>query len=134
MSLSNPQTDRRQNGADYSQITELQYDMEKLLNELDQQAVPYAKACQVSEFLGDRRKTTLAEAFVAVRSTDAECGAGEAEHRARASAGFKEAMKGLIRDEIAAQTTKTLFHVLQTRLDVKRSFLACERAKIERGL
>ncbi len=124
----------RQNGADYSAVTELQYDMEKLLNELDAQAIPYAKACQVSEFLSDRRKSALADAFVAIRSTDAECGAGEAEHRARASAGFKEAMKSLIKAEIDAQTTKTLFHVLQTRLDVKRSFLACERAKIERGL
>lgn len=133
MSLSNPDLDRA-HGADHSTIADLQRRMELLLDELDQGAETYAKACQICDFMGDKRKTILADAFCAIRAANPEESATAAEHRARASASFKSHMKALIAEHLNAETVKTTYHVLQTRLDVARTFLTVERVKLERGL
>lgn len=129
-----PFLDTRAHGADHSTIAELQCRMEKLLDELDKGAEAYAKACQVCDFVGDRRKTILADAFVVVQSNDSECSATAAEHRARSLQTFKEAMKQLTTQHLNAETVKANYHILQTRLDVARTFLTVERTKLERGL
>jgi hypothetical protein len=129
-----PFLDTREHGADFSVIADLQHRMERLLDELDASAPHYAKAMQILEFTGDRRKSAVSDAFVAVRIGSAEISATECEHRARSSAGYKEKMKELMKEQLHAETAKTHHHLLQTRLDVARSQLACERAKIERGL
>lgn len=129
-----PFLDTREHGADHGTIAQLQQRMERLLDELDQGAEAYAKACQVCDFVGDRRKSILADAFVIVQSNDSEVSATAAEHRARSLQSFKDAMKRLVADHLNAETVKATYHVLQTRLDVARGFLAVERAKLERGL
>lgn len=129
-----PPSPNRSHGADYSTIADLQQRMEKLLDELDKGAEAYAKACQVCDFVGDRRKSILGDAFCAIRDADPEESATAAEHRARASAGFKSHMKQLVADHLNAETVKAHYHILQTRLDVARTFLTVERTKLERGL
>jgi len=130
MSLSQPSLEQRQHGADFSTISDLQRHMEKLLDELDQQAPHYAKARTISEFMGDRRKSALANAFCAIRKEDPEESATAAEHRARASSGFKEKTIELFKDHLNAETAIATYHVLQTRVEVQRSLLAIERAKL----
>lgn len=130
-----PLLDTREHGADHAEICALQNRMERLLDDLDKQAEAYANARQVTEFVSDRRKSILAEAFCSVKAqTSAELSAVETEHRARALVTFKDSMKALIRDQLNAETVIANYHVLQTRLDVARSFMAIERAKIERHL
>jgi hypothetical protein len=131
MPLVAPSPDRA-NGADYSTIADLQHRMETLLNELDKLAPRYAQARQVGEFSSDRRKSALADAFTAIRDGNPEESATAAEHRARSSAGYKKAMKDLMTQQLAAETTIATYHILQTRIEVARSFLAIERTKIER--
>lgn len=120
----------RQHSADYSTIAGIQFQMEKLLTELDRQAPHYAKARTVSEFMSDRRKSALADAFCAIRDADPEESATAAEHRARASKAFKEKTHELIKDQLNAETAIATYHVLQTRVEVARSLLAIERAKL----
>lgn len=129
-----PFLDTRTNGADHSVLEELQERMETLLDEMDREAPAYAKARQISEFMGDRRKAALSDAFVSIRDGDPEESAGAAEHRARASKGYKDKMQELMKDQLSAETTMTNYHLLQSRLDIARSLYACERTKIERGL
>jgi hypothetical protein len=117
---------------DHQAIAELQRNMEKLLTQLDAEAPNYAKACQIDEFMSDRRKSALADAFVAIRAASPEESAGAAEHRARASAGFKTKMQDLMKDQLNAETVKANYHVIQTRLEIARSFLAIEREKLAR--
>lgn len=124
----------REHGADHSVIAELQHRMEKLLDEMDKHAPAYAKARQVLEFGSDRRKSALADAFAGILAHDPECSATAAEHRARASTLWKERMKGLTEECLNAETARTMYELLQTRLDVARSLLAVERAKLERGI
>ncbi len=124
----------RENGADFTTIADLQHRMERLLDDLDASAPHYAKAQQILEFVGDRRNSAVSDAFVTIRDTSSEASATECEHRARASAGYKDKMKELMKEQLNAETARTHHHLLQTRLDVARSQLACERAKIERGL
>lgn len=122
----------RSQEADHSAIAELQHRMEKLLTELDQSAQPFASAKQVVEFTGDRKKTALGEAFTTILTTDPECSATAAEHRARASLGYKERMKAIMADHLKAETAIAHFDILKTRLDIARSLLAVERAKLDR--
>lgn len=122
----------RASDADNQAIAELQRRMEKLLDDLDANAASYANARQVTEFMGDRRKSALSDAFVAIQGTDPECSATAAEHRARSSAGFKTKMQALMKDQLSAETVIANYNILQTRLDVARSFLAVERVKLER--
>lgn len=121
----------RQHGADYSTIAELQHRMEKLLTDMDNEVPNYAKARQITEFSSDRRKSALADAFTAILSGDPEASAASAEHRARASTLYKERMKSLTQEHLAAETSLALYELLKTRLEVARSLLACERAKLE---
>lgn len=129
-----PFLDTREHGADYSTIADLQFRQEKLLDELDQQAPHYAKARQIAEFIGERKKSALADAFCAIRKDDPEESATAAEHRARASLGYKAKMQELMKDHLNAENAITHFHLLQTRLDNTRTQLTVERTKLERGL
>lgn len=106
--------------------------MEKLLDELDKQAPNYANARQITEFISDRKKAVLAEAFCNVKAAVSDVSATEAEHRARTANSYKSGMKALTRDQLNAETVIANFHILQSRLDVARSFLAIEREKIAR--
>lgn len=127
------QTFQRKNEADYSTIADLQRRMEKLLDDLDQHAPAYSSARQIQEFSSDRRKSALADAFAAILANDPEASATAAEHRARASKGYKDRMQELQRDYLCAENAITLYNLLSTRLDVARSLLAIERVKLERG-
>lgn len=122
----------RSQDADHSAIAELQQRMEKLLTELDREAVNYANARQCQEFMSDRKKSALADAFTGIQQTDPEASATSLEHRARASGLFKDKMKDLMRDYLIAETRLANYDLLKTRLDVARSLLAVERAKLER--
>lgn len=125
-----PPSPNRSNGADYSTIADLQQQMEKLLSEMDRRADSYAKARQCREFIGDRKKAILGRCFVFQQDSDTECSATAAEHRARASATFKSEMQDLIRESGAAETEIVHNEILRTRLEVCRSWLAIERAKM----
>ena len=126
------QSSHRASDADYATIAELQLRMERLLDALDKEAEAYANARQITEFASDRRKTALADAFTAIQSNDPEASATAAEHRARASQGYKDKMKQLMQDHMKAETVLANYDVLKTRLDVARSLLAVERVKVER--
>jgi len=132
MSRSDPAPSSRQSEPDYSTIADLQRRMEKLLDEMDQHAAAYSSARQVQEFGSDRRKTALADAFAAIMDKDPELSATAAEHRARSSTAYKDRMRELQKDYLCAENAITLWQLLSTRLDVARSLLACERAKLER--
>lgn len=127
-----PPAPNRANTADHSTIAGLQAQMERLLTEMDQQVNAYAKARQVLEFLTERKKSVLARAFVSIQDKDPEASAAAAEHRARASAGYKTEMQGLMKEQLNAETVIKNFDILQTRLDACRSWCAIERVKLER--
>lgn len=132
MSLHAPPPSSRRYEADYSTIAELQRRLERLLDEMDADGEAYAKARQCQEFIGDRKKTALGEAFQAILTGDPEGSATSIEHRARASTLYRDRMKALQAEYMTAENCITLFNLRQTRLDVLRSLLACERAKLER--
>ena len=132
MSLTPPAPGHRASDADHATIADLQRRMEKVLDELDKLSPDYASARQCQEFIGDRKKTALADAFTAILGADPEASATSAEHRARASTLYKDRMKGLQADHLKAETVIATYALLNTRLDVARSLLAIERVKLER--
>ena len=123
---------QRRSDADYSTVSDLQRRMENLLNEMDANADAYAKARQCQEFIGDRKKTVLGEAFQAVLATAPELSATAAEHRARASTLYKDRMKQLEQDHLIAETAIATYNLLTTRLEIARSLMAVEREKMAR--
>lgn len=114
----------------HEEFAELSQRLDGLLEEMGRTAPAYSDAKAALEFSADRRKQALADAFVAIREANPEEAAGSAEHRARNSKGYKEAISRLYRDEITAEVSKNHFELLRIRVDVARSQLAVHRALI----
>lgn len=114
----------------HEEFHELSQRLDALLEEMARTAPAYSDAKAALEFSGDRRKQALADAFVAIRDLNPEEAAGSAEHRARASKGYKEAVNRLYRDEITAEISKNHFELLKVRVEVARGQLAVHRALI----
>jgi hypothetical protein len=118
-------------GGDYSEYVELSQRLDSLLEDMAKVAESYADARAALEFSSDRRKTALADAFVAIRDANPEEAAGSAEHRARNSAKYKDALRNLFAQEVACETQVRTYELLRTRVDVARSRMAVVRAMIE---
>lgn len=116
---------------DYSEICRIQSDMDKLREQMAEEVESYGKARAILEFSSERRKEALSDAFCAIQATDPEASASSLEHRARNSKGYKARIESLLGAEMTAQTARACYELMQVRLDVLRSNLAIERAKLE---
>jgi len=114
---------------DFSDVAALQAAIYERCESLERMRDEYAAAQQVVEYDADRRKAALA--VETVKFLDDGEGAGASEARARASAGYFEAMKVLAVQLTAANRVIAKYRLHLTTLDALRSILSTQRSLIK---
>ncbi len=117
-------------GTDYDDFLELARKLDELLEEMARTCNGYSEAKAALEYSGERRREALSVAFTAIRNEKPQESAASAEHIARSSPGFKDAIQRLFRDEVSCEIAKNHYELLKLRVEVARSKMAVIRAMI----
>lgn len=118
----------RPHGADITNVSELAHDLEHQADHLQKMVEHIAKARQVKEWDSERRKACLSKA-VAIALPESK-GVAAAEHVARASAGYVEAMRLLQRDLYEAEKVLLDYETTKIKWETARSLLSVHKAMI----
>ena len=114
--------------SDHDTIVAAQTQMQEAVLELEQASNDIAKAKTVKEFSSDQRKIMLATCVKFY--LDAGEGLGAAEHKARASDAFAEALgKRMAEYQVACETIEAA-EALKLKFASAQSILSAEKAKI----
>jgi hypothetical protein len=111
--------------ADFTNIEGISRRLYVVTEELSAMAPLYAKAKQIREFDSDRRKRTLATFVVGFLNLGKS--AADAEHRARASEPYGEAMRACGADLVHAEQTIAEWTAKQAQFEALRSLLSVQR-------
>lgn len=114
--------------ADYSSIEAISQRLIEASNALSEMVEGVAKARHVREYDSDRRKRALSSSVTDfLKAGDS---AAAAEHNARASTAYAEAMKGLARDLTAAEQTVAEWESVKIRWETARSLLSVQKSLV----
>lgn len=110
---------------DIHDVTKITYELESARDELAGMVDDVGKAKQVKEWDSERRKAALAKY---VSPLLASSSVSAAEHTARASEGYIEAMRVLQRDLYDAERTLAQYEAIKCKWESARSILGMQRA------
>lgn len=119
---------RVQTSADYGSIEEISARLVESATLLGNMAERVAKARQCRDYDGDRRKRALSSVVTDFLLQGESAAA--AEHKARASEGYAEAMKNLAATLIAAEREITEWEVTKLKWETARSLLSVQKSLV----
>lgn len=114
---------------DHSDIASIQRQLQEACDELSHMVDAVAKARQIKEWDGERRKAALS---VQVAPLLADNSAAAAEHKARASEAYHGAMAALSTDLYAAEKAILRYETTRIKWESARSLLSLARTITER--
>lgn len=114
--------------SDFDSLIEAERAMSDALKRMDTEAHAYAMASQITELAGERRKMAFSRLVTA--QLDADCGVGEAEHRARADSRYLAELRVIWKQTAAAEETIARYKLAQHQYEAARSILSVRRAMI----
>lgn len=123
--------DRVQPVAGYDHIEEIQRELDKLRDQMAESVDTFAKARATQSFASDRKKDALSNAVVALHQSNPEDSNAALEHKARASTLYKTTVAQLYKDEVLSESIIANWRIMENRLDVLRSYLSIENAKLK---
>lgn len=110
---------------DIHDVTKITYELETARDELAGMVDDVGKAKQVNTWDSERRKAALAKYVSPLLAT---MSVSAAEHTARASEGYIEAMRVLQRDLYDAERTLAQYEAIKCKWESARSILGMQRA------
>lgn len=110
---------------DIHDVTKITYELESARDELAGMVDDVGKAKQVKEWDSERRKAALAKYVSPLLATSS---VSAAEHTARASEGYIDAMRVLQRDLYDAERTLAQYEAIKCKWESARSILGMQRA------
>jgi hypothetical protein len=119
---------RVQTSADYSSIESISERLIEASNSLGNMAERVAKARQIRDYDGDRRKRALSCAVNDLLKTSDSATA--AEHKARASESYAENMKALAASLTAAESVISEWEAAKIKWETARSLLSVQKSLV----